>query len=47
MAVVTLVLWIGLTWLGYRNRVGLIAAAVVALLICVPTSLIARAAYLA
>lgn len=47
MAVVSLVLWIGLTWLGYRNRVGLIAAAIVALLISVPTALIARAVYLA
>jgi hypothetical protein len=47
MAVSTLMLLIALTWLGSCSRVRLIAAAVIALLISVPTALIARGAFLA
>jgi hypothetical protein len=44
-AVSTLVLMVALTWLGNRGRKGLIAAAVIALLISVPTAYFVHSAY--
>jgi hypothetical protein len=46
MAITTLIMMIGLTWLGCRSRGGLIAAAAITMLISVPTALIAYTAYL-
>jgi hypothetical protein len=38
MGIVTVALFIGLSWLGMRGRMGLVAAAVVALLISIPSA---------
>jgi hypothetical protein len=46
MAVTTALLMLGLTWLACRGRAGMIVAAVISLLISVPTSMIAYAAFL-
>ncbi|MBI3861129.1 MAG: hypothetical protein HY290_04455 [Planctomycetia bacterium] len=46
MAVTTLVLLLALTWLGCRGRGSLIAAVLVALLISIPTAMIAYTVYL-
>lgn len=45
MAVVTLALWLGLTWLGKRGGAGLAAAAVLALASSIPTACIAYAVF--
>ena len=45
MAVTTVVLLVGLTWLGSRSRGGLAAAAGIALAIAVPTAAIAYAVF--
>jgi hypothetical protein len=45
MAIVTGLLLCGLTWLGTRGRTGLVAAAVLGLLVSVPSSFLAYAAF--
>ena len=45
MAVAASITMIGLTWLGCRGRKSLIAAAIIALLISIPTTCIAYGAY--
>jgi hypothetical protein len=45
MAATTLIMVAALTWLAYRNRVGIIAAAIIALLISIPTAQVAYAVY--
>ena len=45
MGVATLLLLVGLTWLGSLDWKGLLAAAVIALLISIPSSMAAHSAY--
>ena len=45
MALATLIMIAALTWLACRSRVGMIAAAIIALLISIPTAQIAYAVY--
>lgn len=47
MGLTTVVLLIGLTWLGTRGRYGLIAATMIALIVSVPSAIIGYALYLA
>ena len=45
MGVTTLLLLVGLTWLGSRGRYRLFSAALIALLISVPSSMVAHSFY--
>jgi hypothetical protein len=45
MAATTLLLFFGLSWLGTRNRSGMLAATIVALAISIPTAMLALAMY--
>jgi hypothetical protein len=47
MGLAALVLLVGLTWLGARGRVPLAVAAIVALLVSIPSAWVAYGAFLA